>query len=235
MVIYGLIDPRTNQVRYIGRTGQRPAYRLTQHIKRASDGAGGHLCNWLRQLTAAGLRPDLVILEDDIPHDQSADRERFWIAEGKSREWRLTNMSSGGDGLLDPSPEIREARRQRMLGNTYANGNRNAVGQRSPEFCARMAEVAKHTKNHTGYPHSEETRAVIAERLRAFYANGGPTPSGERNGHCVLSDEQVNQIRERYKPHVVSALSLAQEFGVTRSYIYALAYGRARKYVKEGE
>ena len=36
--IYGLIDPRTNELRYIGQTHRNPERRLAQHCRSAKNG-----------------------------------------------------------------------------------------------------------------------------------------------------------------------------------------------------
>lgn len=216
--IYALIDPRTDQIRYVGKTGQRLSYRRTQHMRRArmcDDNL--HSLNWLRELLAEGMIPEVSILEVLSPGVDWQARERFWITHGFAEGWPLTNMTEGGEGTVSPSAELRQARSERMMDNDYAVGNRNAAGKRSKAFCRRMAEVAKLTKNALGHTVSEETRKEISENLKAYYQNGGQAVRGQENGQAKLTTDQVREIRQRYANGGVSMRGLAKEYPVTYS------------------
>jgi hypothetical protein len=209
MIIYALTDPDSGEIRYIGKTGQSPKYRLTQHLKRARDGKPGHLCCWLRMLLREDQRPGICVLEELAADADWQVSERAWIERGRVAGWPLTNMTAGGEGLLDPSPELRQQRAERMRGNHIADGNRNAAGARSEAFRHRMAESARVTKNHSGHALSAETRKVISEKLM-----GHETVKGEDNGQARLTVERVREIRMRYAAGGISHRTLAQEYGV---------------------
>lgn len=91
--IYSLIDPRTDEVRYIGKTNDLKG-RLHEHaLKRDS---ATHKAHWVNQLRAAGLRPCMEVLEETTEAHWE-ERERYWIAYGKAQGWRLTNIREGGN------------------------------------------------------------------------------------------------------------------------------------------
>lgn len=219
--IYGLTDPRTDQVRYIGKTHQKVGYRLTQHIKSAKDGHNTHLLAWIRSLLAKGIKPGIRILEELAPNADWQAAERKWIAKERAQGWDLTNSTDGGEGMLNPSPEVRQGRSERMRGNHFADGNRNGAGPRSEAFKRRMAEVAKVTRNHTGHRHSAETREIISEKLM-----GRESLKGERNGQAKLTADQVRRIRAEYAAGGVSQRALAARYGVTRSCVDGILNGR---------
>lgn len=58
--IYALTDPRTDQVRYIGKTSRKASNRLSEHLRDAKIGRKAHVRAWLRILIAQGLRPGLT-------------------------------------------------------------------------------------------------------------------------------------------------------------------------------
>jgi hypothetical protein len=231
--IYGLVDPRSNEVRYIGKTNQKPSYRLVQHLHQAETQDGNsHLLNWLRQLLAEGLAPDIRILEVLEEWADWQERERIWIAQTRAAGWRLTNMTDGGEGTLNPSKEIRQQRSERMKGNTYAVGNRNAAGKRSQEFCERMAEIARQNKNALGHTVSQEARDGISESLKQFYQSGGERMAGEKNGQAKLTAERVREIRKRHAAGGISMRALGRQYGMSASAIEKVIHRETWKHVE---
>lgn len=66
--IYALVDPNTNQVRYVGRTRQTPEQRLAAHLK---PGNNSHpVYAWMRSLQPA--LPVLVILQEGISTERKS-------------------------------------------------------------------------------------------------------------------------------------------------------------------
>ena len=104
---YTLSDPRSpNIIRYIGKTSQKLARRLDQHIsttKRANGekGSRNHNTNWITSLLNVGLKP-LIIEIDTFECDKSSKEwqivEKYWISQCKSWGFELTNLTDGGDG-----------------------------------------------------------------------------------------------------------------------------------------
>jgi len=60
--IYALADPKTFQVRYVGRTSQKPSRRLVHHLSAARRGVSQPVYDWLRSIAPA--RPILVVLQE---------------------------------------------------------------------------------------------------------------------------------------------------------------------------
>lgn len=90
--IYALRDPRTEEVRYIGKSNN-PRKRLSQHLR--GDKINRHKDSWIRELRREHLSPELVILEETTP-ERWEQRERYWIKKGLEMGWPLTNISEGG-------------------------------------------------------------------------------------------------------------------------------------------
>lgn len=59
--IYALIDPRNDQVRYIGKANN-PEERYTNHFNSARD-KNTHKRNWINSVRNDGYRPELLILD----------------------------------------------------------------------------------------------------------------------------------------------------------------------------
>lgn len=96
--IYTLTDPRTGDVRYVGKTKQNLSDRLQSHLADTRKGIRSHKVSWLRQLRSVGLIPVIEIL-DEVPDDEWKFWERFWIQQIRAWGFNLTNTLGGGEGL----------------------------------------------------------------------------------------------------------------------------------------
>jgi len=56
-VVYGLYDPRTMELRYVGQTTSSLVVRVRGHMCGANLRANRHASHWLSQLKDNGLRP----------------------------------------------------------------------------------------------------------------------------------------------------------------------------------
>jgi transposase len=100
-IIYGLIDPRNGELRYVGKSvcGIRRAkqhgypYCMKMH-------AHLHSTRWIKQLRSLGLKYEIEVLEIHETANTLASAERHFIAYFRSIGCRLTNMTGGGDGTL---------------------------------------------------------------------------------------------------------------------------------------
>ncbi len=90
--IYGLIDPRTKELRYIGNTVSRLRQRFRLHI---IDAVGKEAANpnaqWIRELNLRCLQPDCFEIET-VPVAESQEAEQFWIGYFSALGARLLNV-----------------------------------------------------------------------------------------------------------------------------------------------
>lgn len=127
--IYGLMCPRAGAIRYIGKTKNSLERRLKAHLADARSGKyKHHAACWLRGLISQGLAPEIILLEES--EGDWVKAEVSWIARGRDLGWPLTNSTIGGDGALEPTPEVLRRKRKVM----------RQVWER-PEFVQRMKEV----------------------------------------------------------------------------------------------
>lgn len=104
--IYKLIDPETNEVRYIGLTFNTLKQRLKSHY---SEKSKSHKSNWVQKLRSRGLKPIIESIESDISsYDEVCEREIYWIDKLKNEGHSLTNMASGGNKNKKMSDETRK-------------------------------------------------------------------------------------------------------------------------------
>ncbi len=107
-IIYGLIDPRNNELRYVGQT-KRGMVRVREHMKPSNvKNATGHHGEWLRKLSSQKINPKCIILQDVGKLEGLNDAEIWNIIYYQSLGCQLTNSNLGGDGQLLCSDEVRE-------------------------------------------------------------------------------------------------------------------------------
>lgn len=202
--IYGLIDPRTEEIRYIGKS-VRPHERTRNHINEPPSNC--HRSHWLQQLKRASVEPVLVLLEHYSGGVSWQRVERWWIAFGRSQGWPLTNNTDGGDGVRGLSDETRERMRKTWLGRRH-----------KPETIEklRIARRRRVTSDATRAKMSATRRgrkitwsAKVAESLRK------------------LTPEQEQNIRERLDAGE-RVIDLAREFGMHRTSISKVKKGTYR-------
>jgi hypothetical protein len=88
--ICGLVDPRTDEVRYIGQTKYQYR-RYEQHIKNL-DKKNVEKQEWIAELKGVGLLPTRVILESDVEWEKRFEREKYWIRHYREQGLSLTNL-----------------------------------------------------------------------------------------------------------------------------------------------
>jgi hypothetical protein len=90
--IYALIDPQTNEVRYVGKTKRALRIRLRAHIN-DNPKHNTHKFNWIKKLKSQGFEP--IIIELEVCNENNwIEREKYWIRQ----YCNLTNMTTGGEG-----------------------------------------------------------------------------------------------------------------------------------------
>jgi hypothetical protein len=69
--IYGLLDPRDQQLRYVGKT-LHPSRRLREHLRQLDDTPRGA---WLLELTTSGFKPKLIVFSEVSKADASEEEK----------------------------------------------------------------------------------------------------------------------------------------------------------------
>lgn len=95
-LIYTLADPRTGEIRYVGKTDRDPAVRVAQHVNDAKN-KRTHRGNWVRSLLNAGVRPVFEAVEE-VPKKEWEFWEQHWIQQFKGWGFDLVNTHKGGTG-----------------------------------------------------------------------------------------------------------------------------------------
>lgn len=89
-IIYGLIDPRNGQLRYVGQSSRGLIRPKQRHAR--------HCWSWEENLKCEGLVPEIEILQECNLIDELDEAEIFWIGYFRMIGANLTNISTGGCG-----------------------------------------------------------------------------------------------------------------------------------------
>lgn len=90
--IYALIDPETDEIRYIGKSNNaqnRLKHHILDRIKKKLP-----VSVWINDLMEKGMRPTLVVLERVVDWEEAEIR---LIAVSRARGDRLLNVADGGN------------------------------------------------------------------------------------------------------------------------------------------
>jgi len=179
--IYALTDPKTEEVRYIGKTLRDLPERYTEHIGAAEQGARGYKYDWIRNLLSKGLEPGLSVLEIVFTPNDWQEREKWWIAFARGLGYRLTNVCDGGEGIRlfgEDNPfyghkhtiESRHKMSEAQLGHPVSEETRRKIGD-----IHRGREISKETRYRMSVAHRRENLSLETRlRISEGQKNRGP-------------------------------------------------------------
>lgn len=96
--IYLLIDPITNEIRYVGQTIDLKS-RFFKHCR---DKGKYHKAIWIQRLKRLGYKPIMKVIQsfENISDEDLNNAEIYWIKQIKDLGNDLTNSTEGGQGNI---------------------------------------------------------------------------------------------------------------------------------------
>jgi hypothetical protein len=181
MIVYGLLDPRTGSLRYVGKTHRTAHRRLRRHLAECYLRGDSHKERWLRALLRLGLEPSIIEIERCETADDLVEAERFHIAYARSSGCDLVNATDGGDGTagMKHTPEAIAKIRCALTGKPKSRQHRerSASAQRgraiTEETRARLCAAyiqrleAKRLLESPGAGHVAATAHLFDQKSRA--------------------------------------------------------------------
>jgi len=197
--IYGLIDPFTFKVRYIGKT-----INLKQRFDRQmNECSNTHRCHWIQSLRKKGKKPTQVVLQQLNDDEDWQAAEIKWIAIAKKYGWDLVNGTDGGDGVLNVSGEGRA----RMLAAWKGRKHK-------PETLLKLSESSK------GRVKPEKAKDIVSQKMKGRKIEWADKLQvklrkfDDEKLKAVLSDLETMQVAE-----------VAKKYGVHRTTITKIKRG----------
>ena len=79
ILVYGLLNPITDELFYVGQTRKRREFRLLEHIERAVGDSSLPVHNYIRDLITQGRIPAIFVLERVGDPSRADESEVRWI------------------------------------------------------------------------------------------------------------------------------------------------------------
>lgn len=196
-IIYGLVDPRTDQVRYIGQSARgldRPRQHLTASSYEGQSSYHFPVYVWIRKLLRLDLQPEIVILKSVEKREELNQAERDLIAQYR-KLGRLFNCTDGGDGQVSRSvsEETREKLRQINLGKKQSQ---KTIDKRMQTFKERgvLEALSERMKKRKETPEQIEQRAA---KMRGVKRGPRPESVKEKLRQARLGKKQSPEAIEK--------------------------------------
>lgn len=191
VTIYALVDPRTDEIRYIGKTSIKPERRLTQHLYDSTT-PKTRKDYWIRSL--GKTLPELHILE--VCSDSTwRELEAYWISLGRAIGWNLTNLTDGGDGCdgfkhhAETKEKLSEIARRRSITPAMLAGRRKSSDAR---------------RGKPGRKHSDETKRRMSI-----------TRKGRGKGRKLSEEHRkkisVSNMGKKFSPETIEKMRRASQ------------------------
>lgn len=206
--IYGLVDPFTDKIRYIGKS-VRPKERLTNHC---NDRSVTWRTNWIQSVIKMGKRPQLLILQTLKDGDDWQKIETEWIKKGRNNGWKLTNCTDGGDGVHNPPEHVRLKMKKTWIGRHHTEKTKKLIGEKSK-----------------GRKHSEQSKL----KMKKLMSGRKITWRGKLSkAISKLSDKEICEIKEMIS-NGISQYTIADIYKVHQGTISNIKRGKCYKHLNK--
>lgn len=232
-LIYGLKDPRTGAIRYVGKsaTGLK---RPRVHKSRSRDPSNKtHVANWIRELTALGLDYEIVVLEYLPNNTAFREAEPRWIAKLRAEGYDLTNGTAGGDGIWGHrhSVETRKKMSVTRKGRVFSEEHKQALSKArqgiklnlSDERRRQISESKKGNKYRLGAVVPEEMRARISAKL-----TGRKMPEEEKAKQRLVHAKRAKPFMDQHGTVYSSTKEAVRLLNVDISSLVRVLKGRLK-------
>jgi hypothetical protein len=147
--IYGLFEPETDEIRYVGQTYRHLEIRLKEHLQDCVRRPRScHKINWLNKLLSENKIPDIKLIEK-VQMENAVEREKFWISKLISEGHKLTNSTEGGEFCTFGSKLSQDVR----------------------EHMSKIAKERSNGENNTmwGKKHKDSSKKKMSDKKKGIY------------------------------------------------------------------
>lgn len=235
--IYILYDPTFISTKlYVGKTEQKPAKRLSGHLKKSNLQKNYFSVNWIKSLLARNIKPAMYIFTIIPPGQDWESAEKLLIAFLRWCGIEITNITDGGESGKPAGWHHTVEAKEKMSVSKKGKStwNKGVFGLNSGM-----------NNNFFGKKHSIETRKIMSQKaasrkhsedskLKMSIARKGKIPIwmkqtvpevisqkmkrnviGEQNPAAKINKEQVIEIRKLYASGDYTFVDLAKLFNIS--------------------
>lgn len=157
-ILYVLIDPITNQIRYVGQTSMTLKRRLTCHISKKEK---THKKYWINSLIKNGLKPIIKEVAKFNTQEEVNLEEIKLIKKLREDKVDLTNIADGGN--VTSGYKFTEEQKNKMMGRKPHNlGKPRSIDEKNKISKSLRDFFKKNPK--IGIPHTKESKRKIGDR-----------------------------------------------------------------------
>lgn len=168
-IVYGLIDPRTNELRYVGKSCSG-MHRPRQHSFAFFRKANTHVGHWLNSMFLdGGHKPLILVLRECQSDIEVIAHEIVLIATFRQAGFELTNITPGGESGSTGyrhSDEARAKISEALRNRVWTEQSREKIKM---SLAGRKRPPSVNEKNrmwHIGKKASPETKAKMSDSLK---------------------------------------------------------------------
>lgn len=229
-IVYGLIDPITNELRYVGYT-KNLKQRITSHYTPSALSKKRHRNHWLKSLLAIGKKAEVIVLEKYYTKFEACQAETELIEYYRWIGCNLTNQILGGEGGATRigyknSPEMQAKIAAGNRGQKRSKEAKEKMRQaklgtkQSPETIAKRANKQRgRPGGMAGKKQSEEAKSKISKSL-----------FGKKRIDSWKIKQSDWHIIEQMFDDKISKVKIAKSFNVgVRTIRYLLRYIKSHK------
>lgn len=182
-IIYGLSEPDTGFLRYVGLTTRSLQARFQGHWS-TRNCLKTHTASWLNSLDFRGLKPIIETIDSFDSIEELFEAEAWYIEYFRSLGCNLTNLVPGGQKISFGHKNSYNFS-EKMKGNQRGKGNKSRTGQTtSEETRSKLSAALMGNKRTLGIKLSEKTKS----KMRKSSPRRKPVIDSIGNIFCSLSD-----------------------------------------------
>lgn len=199
--VYGLYDPRTEALRYLG-IAKSAVVRFTEHLRDGKKRLNKlvpktYKRNWIAHLLSLGMKPECKVLAVVCSQAEAKRIERALIARCWAQGVDITNGTKGGDGVeLTPELLARRVESQRAFYKTPAGEiereRKRVVGRQAKALQVYTAETREKMRQaklgKPQMPRTPEWKAKIAAAQKGKKRR--PWTDAERARHMASMNHE---------------------------------------------
>ncbi len=186
--IYKLIDPFTEEPRYIGYTCMPLIDRLGAHLRGSLRKHRTHKECWIVSLLERGKSPSIELVKSISPLDGPWKYwEQYYIKLYRELGYNLTNSTDGGEGNNHQifTQETRDKMGKSHRGKTPSPETRDKI---SKALLGRTGILSPASKPIIAYNEIEELFFACAEDAARYFRDWGMRVSAQNIRQCLRGD-----------------------------------------------